>query len=153
VIAVEEWRPVPGYPDYRVSNGDGYRVVTFHSDSAPSVQRYVHHLVAELFIGPRPEGHQVRHFDGNSANNAATNLRYGTQSENELDKVRHGTHRNAGRTECDHGHPFNETNTGIIPSTGQRFCRTCRKARNTAYSAARSSRRAAARAGRKSAAA
>lgn len=51
----------------------------------------VHILVAEAFLGPRPEGQEIRHLDGNSLNNYASNLAYGTRSENILDAVRHGT--------------------------------------------------------------
>lgn len=35
---------------------------------------------------------------------------------------------NARKTHCDHGHPFDVGNTYITPSTGQRVCRTCRRA-------------------------
>lgn len=52
----------------------------------------VHHLVAEAFLGPRPHGKYVLHKDGNHNNNAASNLYYGTQSENMKDAIRHGTH-------------------------------------------------------------
>ncbi len=43
---------------------------------------YVHKLVAEYFIGPRPTGYQIDHIDGNYLNNEATNLRYVTVKEN-----------------------------------------------------------------------
>lgn len=33
-------------------------------------------LVAEVWIGPRPEGHQVVHIDGNKRNNKPDNLKY-----------------------------------------------------------------------------
>jgi hypothetical protein len=56
---------------------------------------YVHDLVAAAFIGPKPHGLQVCHGDGNPANNAARNLRYGTPRENCADMVRHGR---AGKT-------------------------------------------------------
>lgn len=52
---------------------------------------YIHGLVAEAFHGPRPEGMEVRHLDGNRLNNDATNLRWGTRSQNMRDKERHGT--------------------------------------------------------------
>jgi len=51
----------------------------------------VHQLVATAFIGPCPTGHEVLHGDGRKAHNAIANLRYGTRSENEADKLRHGT--------------------------------------------------------------
>lgn len=43
---------------------------------------YVHVLVAEAFIGPKPEGMQVNHRNGNKADNRAENLEYLTPSEN-----------------------------------------------------------------------
>jgi DNA-binding transcriptional regulator YiaG len=55
--------------------------------------RTVHRVVAEAFIGPRPEGLEVRHLDGNKTNNRASNLVYSTHKENEADKARHGTLR------------------------------------------------------------
>lgn len=53
--------------------------------------RLVHQLVAAAFIGPRPDGAQVAHADGNPANNRAENLRYATPLENTGDKYLHGT--------------------------------------------------------------
>lgn len=55
-------------------------------------QRLVHTLVLEAFVGPRPKGMQARHFpDRNPANNAATNLLWGTPKQNSADRVFHGT--------------------------------------------------------------
>lgn len=51
----------------------------------------VHFVVCRAFHGPRPEGMVVRHLDGDSHNNHADNLQWGTQLENEADKVLHGT--------------------------------------------------------------
>lgn len=52
--------------------------------------RMVHHLVAEAFIGPRPDGHVIRHKNDDRTDNRARNLCYGTQSENMADAVRNG---------------------------------------------------------------
>lgn len=54
--------------------------------------RYVHHLVANEFIGKRPERLEVRHIDGDATNNKVDNLEYGTHMENMNDKRLHGTH-------------------------------------------------------------
>lgn len=43
---------------------------------------YVHNLVAEAFIGDRPDGYVIDHIDGNYLNNNVDNLRYVTQLEN-----------------------------------------------------------------------
>lgn len=45
----------------------------------------LHVLIAELFIGPKPDGTEVNHKNGDKANNAASNLEYLTPGEN----VRH----------------------------------------------------------------
>lgn len=44
--------------------------------------RLVHQLVLEAFVGKRPEGCEALHADGNPENNALSNLRWGTRSEN-----------------------------------------------------------------------
>jgi hypothetical protein len=51
--------------------------------------RDVHVLVAEAFHGPRPAGHEVRHLDGDPANNHASNLVWGTRGDNGRDKKWH----------------------------------------------------------------
>ena len=50
----------------------------------------VHSLVALTFLGPRPEGYDVRHLDGDPLNNRVENLVYGTRTENILDVYRTG---------------------------------------------------------------
>jgi hypothetical protein len=55
-----------------------------------SCRKYVHQLVAVAFIGPCPDGQEVRHWDGNTSNCCAGNLLYGTRSDNCKDTVRHG---------------------------------------------------------------
>jgi len=69
----------------------GYYRVTL-SRNGKKYNRLVHQLVAEAFIGPRPEGMFACHKDGNSINNNVSNLYYGTRSDNVRDAVRHGTH-------------------------------------------------------------
>ena len=52
----------------------------------------VHRLVALLFI-PNPQNYPiVRHKDNNTFNNDVSNLEWGTLSDNEQDKKRHGTY-------------------------------------------------------------
>jgi DNA-binding transcriptional regulator YiaG len=51
----------------------------------------VHGLVADAFIGKRPNGCEVAHLNGNPSDNRATNLCYKTKTENERDKATHGT--------------------------------------------------------------
>ena len=96
--------------------------------------RTVHSLVTEAFIGPRPEGMEVCHSDGDGTNNRLENLRYGTHSENMLDRVRHGTDRDAAKTYCPRGHRLSAEN--ISPSSarrGQRECLACNRAHSHVY--------------------
>ncbi len=51
---------------------------------------FVHCLVLEAFIGPRPEGYVCRHKDGDPANNHISNLSWGTLRENYDDTIKHG---------------------------------------------------------------
>jgi hypothetical protein len=54
--------------------------------------RAVSVLAAEAFFGPKPNGFDVCHNDGNPANNALSNLRYDTRASNQADRKIHGTH-------------------------------------------------------------
>lgn len=57
-------------------------------------QVYVHRIVCATFNGPEPfEGALVRHLDGDSLNNLASNLAWGTHAENSADAKEHGTLR------------------------------------------------------------
>jgi len=88
----------------------------------------VHSLVMQAFVGPRPDGMEVRHLDGDPTNSRLSNLAYGVPSENALDRVRHGTHNMTRKTHCKHGHEFTEANTYLMRSGG-RDCRTCHNSR------------------------
>lgn len=151
-LETETWLPAPGWPDYLVSNmgrvmsmknrrrpiikatfrseRDGREVVFLHDGKQHSV--LVHRLVGEAFLGPRPEHLETRHLDGDACNSRLSNLVYGTHLENEADKQRHGTHHLANRTHCPQNHPYSGANLYIIPSSGARVCRTCKRAQNAA---------------------
>lgn len=60
----------------------GYKCVVLCGNGKPGRTHNIHSLLAEAFIGPRPQGAVVDHIDGNRANNALTNLRYTTQGDN-----------------------------------------------------------------------
>ncbi|QDF18387.1 HNH endonuclease [Gordonia phage LordFarquaad] len=94
----------------------------------PGRREYVHRIVAAEFIGPCPDGLEVRHLNGNPADNRVANLAYGTRSRNVLDAVQHGTYRsaNAEKTTCPRNHPYDAANTYVTPD-GRRRCRACRK--------------------------
>ena len=56
---------------------DGYMRVTV---AGRHILRHV--LVAETFMGPKPDGMQVNHLDGDKSNNRVDNLEYVTPAEN-----------------------------------------------------------------------
>jgi hypothetical protein len=55
------------------------------------VSPYVHTLVASAFHGPRGDAECCRHLDGDTVNNASSNLKWGTHVQNNQDSVEHGT--------------------------------------------------------------
>lgn len=72
----------------RVGNDHGHLCVTLYDAQGRPHKRYVHHLVAQTFI-PKVDGKPlVLHGPGGKTDNRVTNLRWGTHSDNELDKQR-----------------------------------------------------------------
>lgn len=107
---------------------DGHLRVTFVAPRRRHILR-VHILVLETFIGPRPDGKLGCHDDGNPANNALDNLYWGTPSENQMDRVRHGTHHEANKVRCPRKHLLIAPN--LVPSQvnlGYRSCLACARA-------------------------
>lgn len=98
--------------------------------------RTVHSLVAEAFIGPRPDGHEVRHINGNPPDCRAANLEYGTRSDNAEDSKRHGTHFHAGLTRCKRDHDLTDpANLQKVARGNKRSCLACRRERAALYRA------------------
>ena len=102
---MEEWREVPGHPNYRVSSEGrvrgprrilkpkidaGYRRVRLGRTGG---HHLVHLLVLRAFVGPAPEGMEGCHNDGNAQNNCVENLRWDTRQANKADMRTHGTHQ------------------------------------------------------------
>ena len=97
IVDNEEWRVVESWP-YEVSSlgrvrRTGGRRIAIRSArrgyqavwlSAIPRQRQVsvHALVSHAFLGPRPEGMEVNHRDGDKRNNRLSNLEYVTPAEN-----------------------------------------------------------------------
>lgn len=92
-----EWKPIPQFSGWMASSdgdvispsgkqpsqsyADGYaRINIWHQGK--NTRRYVHVLVMAAFCGPKPEGMQVNHKDGNKKNNRLSNLEYCTPSQN-----------------------------------------------------------------------
>src|SRR5258708_27104956 len=116
----EEWRRIPDWP-YEVSSlgrirrketgrvlkpildKNGYHHVSLSKGKARKFR--VHILVCLAFNGPRPLGHQCRHYpDNKPANNRASNLSGGTAQRDADDRRELGTqargHRH-GRSKLD----------------------------------------------------
>ena len=108
--ATEEWRRVPDYSAYEVSNhgrvrrripargwgaghllkpaaADGGHLYVMLSDGCGHTRKqFVHRLVAAAFIGPAPfDGALVLHQDDEPTNNVPDNLYWGTRQENVFD--------------------------------------------------------------------
>lgn len=104
---LEIWKQIKEYPRYSVSNlgrvknnntdkvlkgymdFKGYQRVCIHCrDEGIRKDLKVHRLVAEAFV-PNPDNKpQVNHIDGNKQNNAASNLEFCTNQENQLHAYR-----------------------------------------------------------------
>lgn len=158
IDVLEEWRPIAGSPGYEVSSHGRVRSVDREVQCGvannsrrmfrgrilqPSAlpkgylmvgmgrarRTYVHALVAAAFIGPRPEGMEIAHNDGNPQNNAVENLRYATPSDNNRDKRSHGTDHNVRKTHCPRGHALRAPNLIRHKALqGWRCCRACSQA-------------------------
>jgi hypothetical protein len=100
----------------------------------------VHLAVLEAFVGPRPPGHVARHGGGGSRDNRLVNLSWGTPSENETDKIEHGTHHQRAKTHCPRRHAYTPDNV-YDPSMKVRRCKTCARERAAAQYAERKTQR------------
>lgn len=113
----EQWRDVAGYEGlYSVSNlgrvrgrtgailkgsrAAGYRSLRLCKvvrGRATTKDVYVHDLVLDAFVGPKPANSEVRHGPAGKLNNSVENLCYGSRSENQRDRERDGTMDRRGR--------------------------------------------------------
>lgn len=90
----------------------------------------VHTLVLEAFVGPRPPGLVALHGNDIGTDNRVGNLRWGTPSENQYDRVENGHHHYANRSSCALGHVLMEPNlVAAAMRKGSRECRSCHNAR------------------------
>jgi hypothetical protein len=149
----EEWRDVAGAEGrYQVSdlgrvrslrrgecvlksqlNTNGYLVNYIYPSGGPRKLRSVHTLVAEAFLGPRPNGLDVRHKNDIKTDCRAGNLEYGTRSQNMKDAVKNGRLANSNKTECGVcGTDYNDVNT-YVRTDGGRECRVCSARRRREY--------------------
>lgn len=156
----ETWKPVTGYEGiYEVSDqgrvrslarsvprgahtlrvaerimrpsGTTYAVVMLRKPGVPSKTEAVHVLVLTAFVGPRPDRSEACHGPGGPRDNRLANLRWDTVHQNNLDKVRHGTHHEASKPRCKRRHLLVEPNlcAGDL-RRGWRRCKSCHNARS-----------------------
>lgn len=83
------WRAGTGWADWKPYRGKLlkpiFRDPYYHAHLADNGRRRyarIHVLVAEAFIGPRPEGYEVCHGPNGQQDNSLANLCYGTKSKN-----------------------------------------------------------------------
>lgn len=161
------WADIPHFPGYQVSSdgevrsyrqsGTEPKLLKLHPNprrgclqvylmrDGKKHARKVHALVALAFIGPRPEGMEVCHYDGNPLNNHLFNLDYDTHSANLHDQVRHGTHPEASRTHCDNGHEYTPDNIYWRKRGRGRVTRLCKTCHGIYQARSKAKRRALAR--------
>lgn len=130
---IEHWRG-----GLRVSPGrilrpgvlkNGRLQVTLRKDGVGH-QRKVHQVIALTFHGPCPEDMEVRHWpDRDVTNNRPENLCYGTKRDNQLDSMKHGTHKELRKTKCPRGHLLQTPNLRTDRLNKWRECLSCNKAR------------------------
>lgn len=82
-----KWRKLSGFPD-----PDGYLKIKAKKDGRLR-KTAVHKMVCLAWHGDKPPEHEVRHLDGTRTNNCPANLKWGTKSENALDRQVHGTEK------------------------------------------------------------
>lgn len=105
-MSAEIWKPIETHPEYEISdqgrirrdgrilktwgNGNGYAQVGLSSHSVVT-RFFVHRLVAATFCGDPPTPNMdVAHWNGDSSDNRACNLRWASRAENMQDMRRHG---------------------------------------------------------------
>lgn len=112
------WKSIPGYEGYEVSDQgqirsikrklkNGHRWKGRILKTPPDGKGYaqvmlgknkkfkVHYLVLLVFRGRRQNKRmEARHLDGKKMNNRLSNLRYGSRSDNAVDRERHRRERN-----------------------------------------------------------
>ena len=117
-----KWKSISGWPRHEVSSAGDVRIVVAglrasqppHTikpwlakcgyfmvglyDGGRREKLYVHRLVCAAFHGKQPtRKHEVGHRDGNRLNNAASNLRWVTRTQNVRDAINHRTHAHGSK--------------------------------------------------------
>ena len=117
-------------------DSNGYYRVDFHKNGKQKI--YIHRLVAEYHFGPCPEGKECRHLDGIPGRDEPENLKWGTRSENQLDRNKHGTDMSTYLSKpvhCIETNKVYKSAREAVRQTGiniASICRTCRGKQKTA---------------------
>ncbi len=108
------WSPRRGIWLQPFTTPKNYKRVTLWN-AGSKVNKLVHRLVLEAFVGPCPNGMECCHNNGNPADNRLVNLRWDTTHNNNLDAFKHGVYATK-LVECDaifiHNAYHAETYTG-----------------------------------------
>ena len=87
VIREDAWKELK--PEIRKVDGRGR--FTLKAADGSYRRRYASHLILETFVGPRPDGMEACHNNGDCTNDSRHNLRWDTSKNNKADMATHGT--------------------------------------------------------------
>lgn len=110
----------------------GHRIVKICIPGRKYRLWFVHVLVMLAFAGPKPDGLEVRHLNGDPQDNRLSNLSYGTRQENIRDKVLHAKPYRITSNHCRNGHLYTPANTRYAEGRNgrpQRRCLICLRAK------------------------
>lgn len=109
-------------------NNGGYGMFLMPDESGRTKGMKAHRFAYLIFKGPLPANDLVLHHCDNPTCVNPDHLYIGTQRDNMQDALARGRNGKLARTHCKHGHEYTPENTYIVPGTGHRQCRICRKA-------------------------
>jgi len=72
---------------------DGRLRYTLRHESGSYIRKYGSYFILLAFSGPRKEGDEARHLNGNCLDDRHSNLCWGSSVENKADMLLHGTRR------------------------------------------------------------
>jgi hypothetical protein len=91
----------------RVQRRTGHLSVVLYQDGKPR-KRFIHHLVLNVFVGPKPLNKQARHLNDIPTDNQVENLQWGTRLENASDRRMNSGYGTAAKGERHGSHKLTE---------------------------------------------